>query len=160
VPKKNGELRLCIDYRNLNEVTPPDKYPLPLIADTLELVCNHEMYSVIDLKAAFNNVTINPADRSKTAFKTHRGVFQYNKMPFGLRNAPSQFQRYIENILGDLKKNCVVYIDDILVYSDTNTHQERLGEILLRLSEHEIPIATKKCDLSKPEVIYSSGANC
>jgi len=117
-------------------------------------VCDHPCYSVLDLKAAFNNVTINPADRSKTSFKTHRGIFQYNKMPFGLRNAPSQFQRYIENILADKMDHCRVYIDDIIIFSNTEDHQTLLGDILLRLSEHHIPIATAKCQLTKRRVRY------
>ncbi len=102
VRKKTGELRLCVDYRGLNAITKKNRYPLPLVDDLLDRVQGCKVFSVLDLKNAFNLIRIREGDEWKTAFRTHLGLFEYTVMPFGLTNAPGTFQAYIQDTLRDL----------------------------------------------------------
>jgi hypothetical protein len=119
VPKKNGELRLCIDYRGLNAITIKNRYPLPLISELLDRLHGSVVFSKLDLKNAYHRIRIREGDEWKTAFRTRYGHFEYPVMPFGLANAPATFQSYISNALrGFVDVFCIVYLDDILVFSD------------------------------------------
>src|SRR5258707_2763613 len=120
IKKKDGSLRLCIDFRALNRVTEKDRYPLPLIPDLLNSLGLARIYSKIDLKHAYHLVRIAEEDEPKTTFRTHYGSYEWRVMPFGLTNAPAVFQRFINEVLGNLLDVCVVgYIDDILIYLDS-----------------------------------------
>lgn len=120
VCKKTGELRLCVDYRSLNAISKKNRYPLPLLDDLLNHVQGCKVFSVIDLKNAFNLIRIREGNEWKTAFRTYLGLFEYTVMPFGLTNAPGTFQAYIQDTLCNLLDIvCVVYIDDILIFSRT-----------------------------------------
>ncbi|CDO74296.1 hypothetical protein BN946_scf184839.g1, partial [Trametes cinnabarina] len=126
VKKKDGSLRLCVDYRGLNKITRKDRYPLPLVSDLLDTPRKARIYTKIDLRHAYNLVRIAPGDEWKTAFRTRYGSFEWLVMPFGLSNAPAAFQRFVNDIFSDLLDVCiVVYLDNILIYSDTpEKHRE------------------------------------
>src|SRR6266436_6254847 len=120
VKKKDGSLRLCIDFHTLNRVTEKDCYPLPLISDLLTSPAPARIYFKIDLKHAYHLVWIAEGDEPKTTFRMHYGSYEWRVMPFGLTNAPAVFQRFINKVLGNLLDICAVgYIDDILIYSDS-----------------------------------------
>ena len=132
VCKKDGSLRLCIDYQGLNKISKKDRYPLPLISDLLDSPSKAKIYTKIDLCHAYHLVRIAEGDEWKTAFRTRYGSFEWNVMPFGLTNAPAAFQRFVNSILADLLDVCVVvYLDDILIYSqDVESHQKHVREVL------------------------------
>ena len=132
VKKKDGSLRLCVDYRGLNKISKKDKYPLPLIADLLDSPRKVKIYTKIDLQHAYNLVHIAPGDEWKTAFCTRYGSFEWLVMPFGLSNAPTTFQHFMNNIFSDLLDVCViVYLDDMLIFSDNEAqHEAHVQEVL------------------------------
>jgi len=135
VKKKNSSLRLCVDFRGLNKITKKDRYPLPLISDLLDSPRKARIYTKIDLRHAYHLVRIAEGDEWKTAFRTRYGAFKWSVMPFGLTNAPAAFQRFMNDLFSDLLDVCiVVYLDDILIYSDDITqHQVHVKEVLKRL---------------------------
>ena len=136
VPKPHGRgLRFVVDFRGLNAVTIKDKYPLPLMNELLEHASKAKIYTKIDLKNSFNNIRIAEGHEWKTAFRTRYGSYEYLVMPFGLTNAPSTFQRLMDHVLAGLvDKGVVVYIDDILIYSDNlEDHIKLVKEVLRRL---------------------------
>jgi hypothetical protein len=119
VQKKDGSLRLCVDYRGLNAITVKDHTPLPLIGEALDRLANAKIYTKLDIKDAYHNLRIAEGDEWKTAFWTKYGLYEYLVMPFGLMNAPASFQRWMNEILSDyLDVFCIAYLDDILIYSD------------------------------------------
>ena len=156
VPKKNGELRPCCDFRALNEVTVRDRHPLPLLASILDRAMGGHLFSVIDQRNAFHNLVVNPADRSKLAIKTPLGVFEFTRMPFGVTNGPSAYQRYIDRILEPYREFCMVYIDDILVFTedDEELHLAAVAKVQWILHEHGIEIAEKKLVINQRQVKY------
>ena len=114
VPKPDGSTRFCVDYRKLNQACKKDRWPLPLCADVLDAMQSSTIFSTMDLKSGFHQIPVAPADREKTAFICHRGLFELTRMPFGLANGPSHFQRVMDSVFSDLIGVCVmVYIDDI-----------------------------------------------
>ncbi|CAF3755177.1 unnamed protein product, partial [Rotaria sp. Silwood1] len=119
-PKKDGSLRFCIDYRELNSVTVRDVYPIPRIDDTLDQLQNAKYFSSMYLRSGFWQIELDPASRDKTAFISHADLFRSRVMPFGLTNAPATFQRLTNLVLGGLMWSCaLVYLDDIIVYSSS-----------------------------------------
>jgi len=118
VRKKNGKLRMVIDYRRLNEIAIRDSYPLPLINDMLESLGKGKIFSKLDLKSAYNLIRIKSGDEYKTAFTCKLGHFEYSVMPFELKNAPAVFQHFINDIFEDIiGKFVYCYIDDIIIFS-------------------------------------------
>lgn len=150
VKKKDGSLRLCVDYRGLNRITRKDRYPLPLIPDLLDRLRTAKRFTKLDLRGAYNLVRIAPGDEWKTAFRTRYGSFEYNVMPFGLCNAPATFQRFMNEVFADLLDiSVVVYLDDILIYSDDPTsHTQHVREVLERLKKHGLFCQSSKCEFS------------
>lgn len=102
VTKKDGSLRFCVDFRKLNQITRKDAYPLPRIDDTLDTLTNSKWFSTLDLASGYWQIRMHPRDKPKTAFATHRGLFQFNVLPFGLSNGPSSLRRLMERVLGHL----------------------------------------------------------
>jgi len=133
VKKKDGSLRLCVDFRRLNTITRKDKYPLPLISDLLDAPRRAHVFTKLDLKHAYHLVRVAPGDEWKTAFRTRYGSFKWLVMPFRLTNAPSVFQRFVNEIFADLLDVYVlVYLDDILIFSDNMAdHKKHVKEVLL-----------------------------
>jgi transposase InsO family protein len=156
VPKKDGTLRLCVDYRGLNKATIKNRYPLPLIGELMDRLATARFLSKVDLRDAYHRIAISPSDRWKTAFRTRYGHFEYTVMPFGLTNAPATFQAYMHKALsGLLDTICVVYLDDILIYSQTEEeHQTHLRQVFDRLREYELYVKLKKCEFFQPEVEF------
>ena len=115
-PKKNGEWRVCVDYRALNKITVRDEFPLPAIHRIMGRLHGSKIFSKLDFKSGYAHIKIKKADRSKTAFRVGNILYEWNVMPFGLTNAPSTFQREMQKIFGDLK-NVIVYIDDVLIHT-------------------------------------------
>jgi hypothetical protein len=145
--KKDGSLRLCVDYRGLNSITIKNRCPLPLIAESLERLAAAKVFSKLDMREAYHRIRIKEGDEWKTAFRTQYGHFKYIVMPFSLTNAPAQFQAYInEALTGLIDIICIVYLDDILVFSDTEEEHERhVKEVLKRLREYKLYVNLKKC---------------
>ncbi|XP_063547163.1 uncharacterized protein LOC134754752 [Cydia strobilella] len=137
VQKKTGEKRLCVDYRALNRKTKKDHYPLPRVEDQLDQLSGNTLFTSLDLASGYYQIPISEESRHKTAFVTPDGQYEYNRMPFGLVNAPSVFQRTINKILSEAKvKYAIVYMDDILIPSkDVDEGLQRLAEVLNLLKE-------------------------
>ena len=115
VPKKDGTLRFCVDYRRLNAVTKKDVYPLPRIDDILDTLSEAKYFSTLDLASGYWQIEMDPATKDKSAFTTHAGFYELERMPFGLCNAPATFQSLMQTVLHGLEwKSCFVYIDGIL----------------------------------------------
>ncbi len=156
VKKKDGTLRLCVDYRKVNAVTHKDSFPLPRIDELLDHLGKAKYFSTLDLFAGYHQIDIAEQDRHKTAFITFAGLYHWNAIPFGLANAPPVFQRTLEFILLGLNwKNCLVYIDDIICFSsDFETHLRDLSAIFQRLRDGNLKCKPKKCFFIRPKVPY------
>ena len=156
VRKKDGTLRLCVDFRGLNKISKKDRYPLPLISDLLSTAGKARIYTTIDLRHAYHLVRIAEGDEWKTAFRTRYGSFEWLVMPFGLTNAPAAFQRFMNDIFSDLLDvNVTVYIDDILIYSDDPTeHKKHVREVLRRLRKHGLYARPDKCHFGVDSIEY------
>jgi len=156
VKKKDGSLRLCVDFRGLNKITKKDRYPLPLISDLLDSPGKARIYTKIDLRHAYHLVRIREGDEWKTTFRTKYGSFEWCVMPEGLSNAPAAFQRFMNDIFADMLDVCVVvYLDDILIYSsDKTTHHKHVKEVLRRLRKHGLFAKPEKCEFDRQSVEY------
>ena len=152
--KKDGGLRLCVDYRGLNSFTKKNRYPLPLISEALDRLVGAKVYTKLDIRDAYNMIRIREGDEWKTAFRTRYGHFEYTVMPFGLVNAPATFQSYINSALRDyLDVFCIAYLDDILIYSDNDEdHTEHVRKVLARLEQHRLYAKLSKCEFHTRKV--------
>ncbi|CAF3794553.1 unnamed protein product [Rotaria sordida] len=155
-PKKDGSLRFCIDYRELNAVTIRDVYPIPRIDDTLDQLQYAKYFSSMDLRSGFWQIALDPDSRDKTAFISHAGLFRFRVMPFGLTNAPATFQRLMDLVLGGLKWSCaLVYLDDIIVYSSSfEDHLNHLELVLQQLHNSGLTLKINKCHFCKTHLKY------
>ena len=156
IPKKDGTLRVCIDYRRVNQVTKKDGFPLPNMRDCLDSVAGSAYFSTLDLTSGYHQVPVAEADIPKTAFVTKHGLFECLTLPFGLCNGPSTFQRVMELALRGLQWiTCLIYIDDIIVFAKTEEeHLARLGEILNRIQSANLKLKPGKCHLLQTEVLF------
>jgi hypothetical protein len=155
-PKHDGSWRFCVDYRALNKVTIPDKFPLPRIDDLLDQLGGNLFFSTMDLAAGFYQIPVAPEDRHKTAFSTPEGLYEWVRMPMGLTNSPATFQRAMNMTLSGLNwQTCLVYLDDIICFSKTfDSHLEQLEEVFIRLVSRGFSLKLKKCAFFKQEVEY------
>ncbi|KAJ1582407.1 hypothetical protein NDA11_002723 [Ustilago hordei] len=156
VPKKDGGLRLCVDYRGLNEITVKNRAPLPLIEEQLFLLRKARIYTKLDLRAAYNLIRIAKGDEWKTAFGTQLGLYEYLVMPFGLANAPAHFQSFINDIFQDIiGVYVVVYLDDFLIFSDTEeVHVKHVTEVLTHLRSNRLFAKLSKCEFHTKTVEF------
>lgn len=157
IKKKCGATRLCVDYRALNKITLRDNYPLPLIEDQIDSLHNKNFFSCLDLKDGFHHVRVAKDSVKFTAFVTPLGQFEFLRMPFGLRNAPSVFQRFINNIFRPLidANKILIYMDDILVATSTiEEHLKILAEVFKVIRENSLQLKLSKCKFLFEEIDY------
>ena len=147
---------MCVDYRRLNAKTVKDAYPLPRIQESFDALQGASWFSTLDLASGFNQVAVEEEDKAKTAFITPFGLFEYNRMPFGLCNAPASFARLMQACLNEqIFQILLVYLDDILIYSQTfEEHLNRLEMVLARLQKHGLKLKLEKCNFLKRKVTY------
>ena len=154
VKKKDGSMRLCIDYRGINNITIKDKYPLPRIDEMLDQLRGASWFSKIYLASGYHQISIAKSDIMKTAFRTRYGQYEFVVMPFGLTNAPAAFMRLMNEVFHDyLDKFVIIFIDDILVYSRSKEeHEEHLKLVLERLRNQKLFAKFSKCSFWKREI--------
>jgi hypothetical protein len=152
--KKDGGLRLCVNYCALNKATVKNRYPLPLISEMLDHVREARIFTKLDLRGAYNLIRIKEGDEYKPAFRTRYGQFEYQVMPFGLTNAPATFQSYIDDCLRPyIDDFAVCYLDDILFYSaNEKEHEEHVRQVLQGLKEFGLYCKAEKCQFGVLEV--------
>lgn len=154
VEKKDGSRRLVIDYRRLNEATIGDEYRPPRIDDIVHRMRGAKFFSSLDLVSGFYQIPIREEDMCKTAFCTPFGLYEFSRMPFGLRNAPATFQRVMDNVLADCE-NTFVYIDDIVVFSATvQSHLAHIRKVLESLGKHGMTLKLSKCSWLCQEIHF------
>lgn len=156
VPKKDGGSRFCVDFRGLNSKTYLDAYPMPQIQDILGSLHGARIFSTLDLKSGYWQVELEPESIPKTAFVTSSGLFEFLRLPFGLKNAAASFQRLMECVLREIKgKCCFVYIDDIVVYSkDENEHLLHLSQVFSCLNQAGLTLNLKKCNMMQRSLTF------
>ena len=156
IKKKDNSIRICIDYRKLNEVTLHDSYPLPKIQECLDALQGAKWFSTLDCTSGFFQVQNHPDDMDKTAFACDKGLFAFRVLPMGLVNSPATYQRLMVHIMSPLiNQTCLVYLDDCIVFSRTfEEHIERLDEVLSRMESANLKFLPKKCFLMRQEVKF------
>jgi hypothetical protein len=154
--KKDGGLRLCVDYRDLDLGTVKHRYPLPLISELLDRVREARIFTKLDLRNAYHLIRIKEGDEFKTAFRTRYGQFEYQVMPFGLTNTAAKFQDYIDDCLQPyIDDFTVCYLDDILIYSTNDQgHEDHVRKVLQRLQEFGLYCTAEKCQFGVREVRF------
>jgi transposase InsO family protein len=154
IKKKNGEIRFCIDFRRLNAVTVPDRYPMPNINELHDRLRGARIFTTLDVRKGYWHVPMEPADTHKTAFSAAGNHFEFLRMPFGLRNSGATFQRMMDTVLRGIP-GVLVYIDDILIFSETmQEHLQTLRQVLERLRQHKITLSKDKCAFGKHSAEY------
>jgi len=156
VKKGDGSLRLVVDYRGINEGTVKNRYPLPLVRETLMRISKGRFFTKLDVRGAYNLIQMAEGKEWKTAFQTRYGLFESLVMPFGLANTPADFQRFInETLTPFLDHFTSAYLDDILIYSDTmEEHTRHVHRVLERLTDASLHLKPEKCEFHKTEVKY------
>lgn len=161
VPKKTDasgkkKWRLVIDFRKINEKTIDDRYPIPNITETLDKLGKSNYFTTLDLASGFYQIEMDSNDAKKTAFNVENGHYEFTRMPMGLKNAPATFQRVMDHILRDfIGKICVIYLDDILIFSTSlQEHAENLEKILQALQKFNLKIQLDKCEFMKKETAF------
>ncbi|KAL6485589.1 hypothetical protein MHYP_G00049810 [Metynnis hypsauchen] len=154
--KKNGNVRMCIDYRTLNSKTIPDQYTTPRIDDALDCLAGSRWFSVLDLRSGYYQIAMAEEDKDKTAFICPLGFYQFEHMSPGVMGAPATFQRLMEKAVGDMNLlQVLVYLDDLIVFGATlEEHEERLIKVLDRLGEVGLKVSLDKCQFCQPRVKY------
>ena len=154
--KKDGTLRLCVDYRGFNKLTIKNRYPLPLIGELLERICTAKHFTKLDVRDGYNRLRMAEGKEWKTAFRCRYGLFEYTVMPFGLCNAPGTFQHYMNDTFREfLDDFLIVYLDDLLIYSDSRKeHKEHVRKVLTWLQEAGLFLKLSKCQFHVTEVEF------
>ena len=158
VRKKNNTHRLCVDMRKLNERTKVTYFPLPLLEDVFQTVSenNPSIFSSLDMSSGFYQIPLDEASKPKTAFVTHRGNYQFKRMPFGISNAPASYQALMAKVLRNiLFSYALAYVDDILCMSDSlERHCEHLSEIFDRFRQAKLRLNPSKCKFALPRILH------
>jgi hypothetical protein len=156
VKKKDGMLRLCIDFRKLNKVTVKNKYPLPRIDDLFDQLRGAQIFSKIDLRYGYHQVRIKEEDINKTTFRMRYGHYEFTVVPFGLSNAPVVFMCLMNGVfINYLDKFVIVFLDDILIYSKfEEEHEKHLRMVLQVLREHQLYAKLSKCSFYQGQIHY------
>ena len=156
VRKKDGRTRFCVDYRNLNNVTIADAYPLTSIRSNLEALKGAKVFSVLDVASAYHHISVDPDSRDFTAFASPFGSFRYKRMPFGLKNAGSVYSRMVNRMLQQLPPGfCLSYLDDVLIYSgDVDSHVGHLEKVIQLHQQAGLKLQLNKTTLFQEEVEY------
>jgi transposase InsO family protein len=156
IPKPDGSIRFCVDYRRLNTVTANDSYALPRVDDCLDSLGAARYFTTLDANSGYWQIPVAMADRDKTAFTSHRGLYRFKRLPFGLKTAPATFQRAIDVILSSVRFQCALtYLDDIVIYSPTfSQHLEDLSVVLKMLQTAGVSLKLNKCSFAASQVQY------
>ena len=155
VPKRNGELRLCVDYRRLNSVSQVDSYLMPRIDELIDRVGKANFITTLDLTTGYWQIPMADKDKCKTAFVTPFGSFQFTVMPFGLSGAPASFQRLMDRLLQGCEDYAVAYIDDFAIFSsDWQDHLKQLQEVLMRIEKAGLTVKLSKSKFAKRSCEY------
>lgn len=156
VKKKDGTIRLCVDYRPLNSITPPDPFPTNNMAGCLDQLLGAQYFSTVDLAQGYLQVPMSRQDREKTAFRSPTGLWQWTRMPFGLKNSPATFTRLMHLVFNHIPPDrLVLYMDDLCVVSQTfQEHLERLQEVFATLRKHNLKIKAAKCRFATSEASF------
>ncbi len=156
VKKKDGSLRMCIDYRGLNAITIKNKYPLPLVEELLNRLSGAKYFTKLDLQSGYHQIRMKEEDVHKTAFRTRYGSFEFLVLPFGLTNAPSTFMHMMHDIIKPyLDKFCISFLDDILIYSSSlEEHMQHVRLVLNKLREHELYVKLSKCSMFQSSIEF------
>ena len=156
IPKPDGSIRFCVDYHRLNKVTRKDSYALPRMDDCIDSLGTAQYFSTLDANAGNWQIAVAPEDRDKTAFTSHRGLYQFKRLPFGLVSAPATFQRAVDIILSSVRFQCAItYLDDIIIYSSSwERHLEDLKRVIESLRDSGITLQLAKCSFCATEVQY------
>ena len=156
VRKKDGSMRMCVDYRGLNDITLKNTFPIPRIDDLHDQLGNAHYFTKLDLYSGYHQIQITPGHEHKTAFTSRYGTYEFTVMPFGLTNAPSTFQTAMHALFHDwLDDFIIVYLDDILIYSSTQqVHTQHLYQVLQRLTDNKWYCKIKKCHFAQTSIEY------
>jgi len=156
VPKPDGTWRFCVDYRKVNAKMIKQAYPLPRPDEAFAAMTGAQYFSTIDMASGYWQIEMDPEDKHKTAFTSHRGLYQFKVMPFGLKNAPAMFQTVMDKVLRGLTwQHCLVYIDDIMIFSKTaEEHIRHLDSVFARIAAAGLTVKAKKCHFFKQRVKY------
>jgi Reverse transcriptase (RNA-dependent DNA polymerase) len=156
VAKSDGSTRFCVDFRRLNAITIRDYYPLPRMDEFIDSLGDATVFSTLDCNSGYWQIPVHPEGRAKTTFTSREGLYWFLRMPFGLRNGPATFQRFVDITLSGLTwKVCLMYLDDIIVFSkDREQHMADLDTVLHRLYRAGLSLNLKKCHFFKETVSY------
>lgn len=155
VPKKDGSIRFCLDFRKLNAVSKFDPYPMPRVDELIERLSKAQYLTTLDLCKGYWQIPLSEQSKKLTAFNTPFGHFHFRVLPFGLHGAPLVFQRMMDHILRETEPFAAAYLDDIIIFSETwEQHLQHLSEILTRIRTAGLTIRPEKCSFAKPETVY------